>query len=204
MLGRRLLPRRARRAASTARSTGARPTTSCWSRSRSSCCWANCWCAAASPTACTGRCRTGSTRCPAACCTPTSAPPRCSPRSRARRSPPPRPSAPSRIPAFKSRGYDQRLVLGTIAAGATLGILIPPSINMIIYGAMTNTSVGRLYAAGVIPGPAADRPVHGASSWWPAGGSRRSRAPKPRRRRCGERLRRLVDLAAAARRCSSS
>jgi tripartite ATP-independent transporter DctM subunit len=56
------------------------------------------------------------------------------------------------LPAFEKRGYDQRLVLGSIAAGATLGILIPPSINMIIYGAMTNTSVGRLYAAGVIPG----------------------------------------------------
>lgn len=56
------------------------------------------------------------------------------------------------LPAFEKRGYDQRLVLGTIAAGATLGILIPPSINMIIYGAMTNTSVGRLYAAGIIPG----------------------------------------------------
>lgn len=56
------------------------------------------------------------------------------------------------LPAFDKRGYDQRLVLGTVAAGATLGILIPPSINMIIYGAMTNTSVGRLYAAGVIPG----------------------------------------------------
>ena len=56
------------------------------------------------------------------------------------------------IPTFKRRGYDPRLVLGSIAAGATLGILIPPSINMIIYGAMTNTSVGRLYAAGVVPG----------------------------------------------------
>lgn len=56
------------------------------------------------------------------------------------------------LPTFEKRGYDQRLVLGTIAAGATLGILIPPSINMIIYGAMTNTSVGRLYAAGVVPG----------------------------------------------------
>ncbi|MBI3505240.1 MAG: TRAP transporter large permease [Proteobacteria bacterium] len=56
------------------------------------------------------------------------------------------------IPAFRNRGYDERLVLGTVAAGATLGILIPPSINMIIYGAMTNTSVGRLYAAGVVPG----------------------------------------------------
>lgn len=56
------------------------------------------------------------------------------------------------IPAFRGRGYNPRLVLGTVAAGATLGILIPPSINMIVYGAMTGTSVGRLYAAGIIPG----------------------------------------------------
>jgi len=56
------------------------------------------------------------------------------------------------LPAFRGRNYDERLVLGSIAAGATLGILIPPSINLIIYGAMSNTSVGRLYAAGVIPG----------------------------------------------------
>src|SRR5690606_31787856 len=56
------------------------------------------------------------------------------------------------LPALKTRHYSPRLVLGSIAAGATLGILIPPSINMIIYGAMTNTSVGRLYAAGVFPG----------------------------------------------------
>ena len=56
------------------------------------------------------------------------------------------------LPAFRERHYNQRLVLGSIAAGATLGILIPPSINMIIYGAMTDTSVGRLYTAGMIPG----------------------------------------------------
>ena len=56
------------------------------------------------------------------------------------------------LPAFKSRGYNTRLVLGTIAAGATLGILIPPSINMIIYGAMTNTSVGKLYADSLVHG----------------------------------------------------
>lgn len=56
------------------------------------------------------------------------------------------------LPAFRNRGYDPRLVLGSVAAGATLGILIPPSINMIIYGAMTNTSVGRLYSAGIVPG----------------------------------------------------
>lgn len=56
------------------------------------------------------------------------------------------------IPALKVRKYDQRLVLGSIAAGATLGILIPPSINLILYGAMTGNSVGKLYLAGFIPG----------------------------------------------------
>lgn len=56
------------------------------------------------------------------------------------------------LPAFKTRRYDQRLVLGSIAAGASLGNLIPPGIAFIVYGAMTNTSAGRLYAAGVIPG----------------------------------------------------
>lgn len=53
---------------------------------------------------------------------------------------------------FAQRGYNERLILGSIAAGATLGILIPPSINLIIYGAMTNSSIGRLFMAGVVPG----------------------------------------------------
>lgn len=56
------------------------------------------------------------------------------------------------IKDFNKRGYSERLVLGTIAAGATLGILIPPSINLIIYGSMTNTSIGQLFIAGFIPG----------------------------------------------------
>jgi C4-dicarboxylate transporter DctM subunit len=56
------------------------------------------------------------------------------------------------LPAFKTRKYDQRMVLGSIAAGASLGNLIPPGIAFLIYGAMTNTSAGRLYAAGVMPG----------------------------------------------------
>ena len=97
------------------------------------------------------------------------------------------------IPAFKGRNYDARLVLGTIAAGATLGILIPPSINMIIYGAMTNTSVGRLYAAGVIPGlllTALFMAVIVIACWWrpSLAGAVAKAAP------LGERLRRLVDL----------
>ena len=56
------------------------------------------------------------------------------------------------LPAFKHRSYDQRLVLGTIAAGASLGNLIPPGIAFIIYGSMTNTSAARLYMAGLAPG----------------------------------------------------
>jgi C4-dicarboxylate transporter, DctM subunit len=49
-------------------------------------------------------------------------------------------------------GYSRPLFLGSIAAGGTLGILIPPSINMIIYAVLTDTSVADLYAAGFIPG----------------------------------------------------
>ncbi len=48
--------------------------------------------------------------------------------------------------------YNEPLFLGTLAAGGTLGILIPPSINMIVYGVMTDTSVPKLYLAGFIPG----------------------------------------------------
>jgi tripartite ATP-independent transporter DctM subunit len=56
------------------------------------------------------------------------------------------------IPTMQKYRYDERLTLGSIAAGATLGILIPPSINMIIYGSMSNTSIGQLFAAGIVPG----------------------------------------------------
>ncbi|MFH1651290.1 MAG: TRAP transporter large permease [Chloroflexota bacterium] len=52
----------------------------------------------------------------------------------------------------EKRHYDRKLVLGAVAAGSTLGILIPPSIILIIYGAMAEQSVGRLFAAGFIPG----------------------------------------------------
>ncbi|RUT31421.1 TRAP transporter large permease [Arsenicitalea aurantiaca] len=56
------------------------------------------------------------------------------------------------FPAFRNKRYSERWVLGTVASGATLGILIPPSINLIIFGAMTNTSIGQLFLAGVVPG----------------------------------------------------
>lgn len=56
------------------------------------------------------------------------------------------------VPQIKKRGYNESLFLGTVAAGGTLGILIPPSINLILYGLLTNTSVPELYLAGFIPG----------------------------------------------------
>jgi tripartite ATP-independent transporter DctM subunit len=55
-------------------------------------------------------------------------------------------------PEMLKRGYNERLFLGSLAAGGTLGILIPPSINLIIYGLITDTSVPELYLAGIIPG----------------------------------------------------
>jgi len=56
------------------------------------------------------------------------------------------------MPEIRRRGYNESLFLGTLAAGGTLGILIPPSINFILYGLLTNTSVPRLYLAGFMPG----------------------------------------------------
>jgi C4-dicarboxylate transporter DctM subunit len=55
-------------------------------------------------------------------------------------------------PAMMSRGYEKRFILGLLACGGTLGILIPPSIPLIIYGAVTEESIGKLFMAGVLPG----------------------------------------------------
>lgn len=56
------------------------------------------------------------------------------------------------IPNMERYGYKAPMFLGTIAAGGTLGILIPPSINMVLYGALSETSVSDLYLAATIPG----------------------------------------------------
>jgi len=56
------------------------------------------------------------------------------------------------LPTFRQRGYSERLVIGSLAAGGTLGILIPPSIGLIVYGVLVEESIGRLYLAGFIPG----------------------------------------------------
>ncbi|MDP2696834.1 TRAP transporter large permease [Thalassospira sp.] len=56
------------------------------------------------------------------------------------------------IPAMRERGFPDTVAAGSIAAGGTLGILIPPSVTMIVYGISTDTSIGRLFLAGLLPG----------------------------------------------------
>ena len=85
------------------------------------------------------------------------------------------------IPALKNDGYGDARAGGFVAAGGTLGILIPPSIPMILYGIITDTSIGQLFIAGVIPGllmmtlfaiyawrsgPGVFAPPHSAESRW--------------------------------------
>ncbi|OED43801.1 C4-dicarboxylate ABC transporter permease [Chromatiales bacterium (ex Bugula neritina AB1)] len=55
-------------------------------------------------------------------------------------------------PEMAERGYDRRMVVGSLAGGGTLGLLIPPSLSLLIYGALTETSIGRLFLAGILPG----------------------------------------------------
>lgn len=97
------------------------------------------------------------------------------------------------MPALEERGYNERLVLGSLAAGGTLGILIPPSINMIIYGALTGESVGRLFIAGIIPGIVLMATmvliIAITSIWLPEPADRRE-APRP----LAQRLRNTIDL----------
>lgn len=56
------------------------------------------------------------------------------------------------VPELKARGYPESLILGTLAGSATLGLLIPPSIILIVYGVATEQSIARLFIAGILPG----------------------------------------------------
>jgi C4-dicarboxylate transporter DctM subunit len=56
------------------------------------------------------------------------------------------------IPEMQARGYSSRVAAGAIAAGGTLGILIPPSVTLILYGIAAEVSIGQLFAAGIVPG----------------------------------------------------
>lgn len=56
------------------------------------------------------------------------------------------------MPSMRKYGYDERMAVGSIASGGTLGILIPPSVIMIVYGLMAEVSIAKLYMAGIVPG----------------------------------------------------
>ncbi len=56
------------------------------------------------------------------------------------------------IPQLKRRGYDEQMIIGTLAGSGTLGLLIPPSIILIVYGVATEESIARLFVAGILPG----------------------------------------------------
>ncbi len=82
------------------------------------------------------------------------------------------------IPEMRQRGFPAGLAAGAIAAGGTLGILIPPSVTMIVYGVSTGTSIGRLFIAGLVPGLL----LTVLFSLWAVWVSRRSHAAQPRPR----------------------
>jgi TRAP-type C4-dicarboxylate transport system permease large subunit len=88
-------------------------------------------------------------------------------------------------PPMKKLGYSDALATGSIAAGGTLGILIPPSTLMVIYGIMTETSIGKLFAAGMLPGLLATILLCMAVAWvtWrdPSAGPPGERTPWARR-----------------------
>ncbi len=68
-------------------------------------------------------------------------------------------------PSMRKFGYKDALAAGSIAAGGTLGILIPPSVIMVIYGIMTETNIGKLFAAGIFPGVVATLLLCLAVAW---------------------------------------
>jgi len=83
-------------------------------------------------------------------------------------------------PSMKRFDYSDRLAAGAIAAGGTLGIMIPPSTLMVIYGVFTETNIGKMFAAGLLPGLLGAVLLCGAVQWtcWrdPAAGPRGERA----------------------------
>lgn len=92
------------------------------------------------------------------------------------------------LPQIERHGYNPQLFMGTLAAGGTLGILIPPSINMIVYALLTDTSVPKLYLAGFLPGLLLAGlfmvTIAGACTLKPAWGGKKPRSTWGQRMRC--------------------
>jgi len=84
------------------------------------------------------------------------------------------------LPELKSRGYDMRMAIGTLAGSGTFGFLIPPSIILIVYGAATEQSIARLFLAGLLPGLMLAAMFAGYVMLWSLMHSERVPAPEPR------------------------
>jgi len=90
------------------------------------------------------------------------------------------------MPEMRRMGYDDRLASASVAAGGTLGVMIPPSILLVIYGLMTEQSIGKLFAAGVLPGILGMLLYMTAIRWWT---QRRPELARPAPRAGGEQRR---------------
>ncbi|MDW8469738.1 MAG: TRAP transporter large permease subunit [Burkholderiales bacterium] len=96
------------------------------------------------------------------------------------------------LPEMRRHGYDDRLAAASVAAGGTLGVMIPPSIMFVIYGLMTENSIRDLFTAGIVPGILGTLLYMGAVRWM----TRRDPAMGPAGERSSwrERLARLGDV----------
>ena len=65
------------------------------------------------------------------------------------------------IPELRQRDYPEHMIIGTLAGAATLGLMIPPSLTLIVYGVTINESITKLFIAGILPGIGAVASVHG-------------------------------------------
>lgn len=84
------------------------------------------------------------------------------------------------IPELRARGYDERMIIGTLAGSGTLGLLIPPSVMMIVYGVIADVSIARLFIAGILPGILVMSLFMGYIALWSLANPGRQPAPQPR------------------------
>lgn len=96
------------------------------------------------------------------------------------------------MPEMRRMRYDDRLATASVAAGGTLGVMIPPSILFVIYGLMTEQSIGKLFAAGILPGILGTLLYMAAIRWWTR--RRPELGPAAPRATAAERRRSLLDV----------